>query len=221
MSVLSAILTRALTGLGDHIDVSATEALTSTFDGVAYFQTYDQTGSNPMRAGTRLIAREPTGAYPSTLLPCKDGWVHVHYSPSNPEGIGFLTGNDRLADDDVMARMREHADEIDELLIEWLRGHTREEVQTLAQEVRVPFTMVQSVEETLSDEQNQHRNFFVPIEHEIAGQMTYPTSPFRLKTAEWQALPAPILGQNNHEIYVEQLQLDPEEISRMKKGGIV
>ena len=221
MSVLAAILTRALTGLGDHIDVSATEALTSTFDGVAYFQTYDQTGSNPMRAGTRLIAREPTGAYPSTLLPCKDGWVHVHYSPSNPEGIGFLTGNDRLADDDVMARMREHADEIDELLIEWLRGHTREEVQTLAQEVRVPFTMVQSVEETLSDEQNQHRNFFVPIEHEIAGQMTYPTSPFRLKTAEWQALPAPILGQNNHEIYVEQLQLDPEEISRMKKGGIV
>ena len=124
MSVLAAILTRALTGLGDHIDVSATEALTSTFDGVAYFQTYDQTGSNPMRAGTRLIAREPTGAYPSTLLPCKDGWVHVHYSPSNPEGIGFLTGNARLADDDVMARMREHADEIDELLFEWLRGHT-------------------------------------------------------------------------------------------------
>ena len=120
-----------------------------------------------------------------------------------------------------MARMREHADEIDELLIEWLRGHTREEVQTLAQEVRVPFTMVQSVEETLSDEQNQHRNFFVPIEHEIAGQMTYPTSPFRLKPADWQALPAPILGQNNYEIYVEQLQLDPEEISRMKKGGIV
>ena len=51
--------------------------------------------------------------------------------------------------------------------------------------------------------------------------MTYPTSPFRLKTAEWQALPAPILGQNNHEIYVEQVHLDPEEISRMKKGGIV
>ncbi|MEE3345013.1 MAG: CoA transferase, partial [Chloroflexota bacterium] len=87
--------------------------------------------------------------------------------------------------------------------------------------VRVPFTMVQSVEETLSDPQNQYRNFFVPIEHEIAGQISYPTSPFRLKTAEWQALPAPILGQNNHEIYIEQLQLNSEQISKMKKEGVV
>lgn len=221
MSILAAILTKALTGVGNHIDVSATEALTSTFDGVAYFQTYNKTGSDPIRAGTRLIAREPTGAYPSTLLPCKDGWVHVHYSPSNPEGIGFLTGNDRLADDEVMSRMREHADEIDELLTKWLLDHTREEVQTLAQEVRVPFTMVQSIKETIEDPQNQHRKFFVPIEHEIAGQMNYPTSPFRLEAAEWKAIAAPTLGQDNDEIYIEKLQLDPKELARMQKIGVV
>ena len=221
MSILAALLNRSLTGTGDHIDVSATEALTSTFDGVAYFQTYDKTGDNPMRAGTRLIAREPTGAYPSTLLPCKDGWVHVHYSPSNPEGIGFLTGSDRLASDAIMKRMREHADEIDELITEWLQNHTRSEVQTLAQEVRVPFTMVQSIEETISDPQNKYRNYFMPMEHEIAGKMDYPTSPFRLKTSEWTPLPAPLLGQHNDEIYVTKLKIDTNNMAKMKSAGII
>ena len=221
MSIIAALIARSLSGHGDHIDVSATEALTSTFDGVAYFQTYHKTGSDPTRAGTRLITREPTGAYPSTLLPCKDGWVHVHYSPSNPEGIGFLTRNERLADDEIMSRMREHADEIDDLITEWLRDHTREEVQTLAQEVRVPFTMVQSIEETMSDPQNKHRNFFAPIEHEVVGKMSYPTSPFRLKTAEWEALPAPILGQNNHQVYEKDLKLHASKIAGLKSKGVM
>ena len=117
--------------------------------------------------------------------------------------------------------MREHADEIDGLITEWLRDHTREEVQTLAQEVRVPFTMVQSIEEILSDPQNQHRNFFAPIEHQVVGKMSYPTSPFRLKTAEWKALPAPILGQNNHEIYEKDLKIRASKITDLKTIGVV
>tara|TARA_B100000745_G_scaffold298190_1_gene246388 strand:- start:1246 stop:1683 length:438 start_codon:yes stop_codon:yes gene_type:complete len=145
----------------------------------------------------------------------------VHYSPSNPEGIGFLTGNERLADDEVMSRMREHADEIDGLLTEWLQDHTREEIQTLAQEVRVPFTMVQSIEETMLDPQNDHRKFFTPIEHEVVGKISYPTSPFRLKTADWEALPAPILGQNNHEIYEKDLKICASKITDLKTKGVL
>jgi crotonobetainyl-CoA:carnitine CoA-transferase CaiB-like acyl-CoA transferase len=207
--------------VGQHIDISATESLTSTFDGVGYFRTYERSGVEPMRAGTRLIARESSAAYPSRLLPCKDGWVHVHYSPSNPEGLAFLTGSERLAEEEVLSEMMGHADEIDELLSVWLSNHTREEIQTLAQEVRVPFTMVQTIDETLNDPQNSYRNFFVDIDHPHAGTLKYPTSPFRLKTAEWMTKSPPLLGQHNREIYKEVLKLSESEYQKLSKNGIV
>ena len=211
MAIIASLIGRNITGLGQHIDVSSTEALTSTFDGVGYFHSYEKTKVEPMRAGTRLISREPESPYPSTLLPCKDGWVHIHYSPSNPEGIAFLTQNERLADDEILGEMRGHADEIDELITVWLKEHTREEIQTLAQEVRVPFTMVQNIEETMSDPQNSHRKFFVELTHPIAGAMKYPTSPFRLKSSDWQTGAAPLLGQHNNEIFKETLELTESE----------
>ncbi|MCL0105583.1 CoA transferase [Dehalococcoidia bacterium] len=207
MAIVASLIGRNLTGLGQHIDVSSTEALTSTFDGVGYFHSYENTTVEPMRAGTRLISREPESPYPSTLLPCKDGWVHIHYSPSNPEGIAFLTQNERLADDEILGKMRGHADEIDELITAWLKDHTREEIQTLAQEVRVPFTMVQNIEETMSDPQNSHRDFFVELTHPIAGTMKYPTSPFRLKSSDWQTASAPLLGEHNDEVFKGSLRL--------------
>ena len=213
MAIIASLIGRNLTGSGQYIDVSATEALTSTFDGVGYFQSYEKTNIEPMRAGTRLISREPESPYPSTLLPCKDGWVHIHYSPSNPEGIAFLTQNERLAEDEVLGRMREHANEIDELISLWLKNHTREEIQTLAQEVRVPFTMVQNIEETMSDPQNSHREFFVELTHPVAGTMKYPTSPFRLKSSSWETSAAPLLGQHNNEIFKGYLGLTKHDLN--------
>tara|TARA_Y100001934_G_scaffold143365_1_gene172293 strand:+ start:134 stop:1351 length:1218 start_codon:yes stop_codon:yes gene_type:complete len=221
MAILASLIGRNLTGIGQHIDVSSTEALTSTFDGVGYFHSYNNTKTEPIRAGTRLISREPESPYPSTLLPCKDGWVHVHYSPSNPEGIAFLTQNERLAEDEVLGKMREHADEIDELISRWLKTHTRKEIQTLAQEIRVPFTMVQNIEETMSDPQNSHRNFFVDLTHPVAGTMKYPTSPFRLKSANWQTDAAPLLGQHNDEVYKERLGLTNHDLHFLEQKGIM
>ena len=221
LSIVAALIGRLFSNKGQYIDVSATESLTSTFDGVGYFRTYERSGIEPVRAGTRLIAREPSAAYPSRLLPCKDGWVHVHYSPSNPEGLAFLTGSERLAEDEVLGEMMGHADEIDELLTTWLSNHTREEIQTLAQEVRVPFTMVQSIDETLNDPQNSYRNFFVDIDHPHAGTLKYPTSPFRLRTTEWMTESPPLLGQHNQEIYMDTLQLPEEEYKNLSENRII
>ena len=114
-----------------------------------------------------------------------------------------------------------HADEIDELLTRWLMEHTREEVQTLAQEVRVPFTMVQTIEETMNYPQNEHRKFFVDIDHPFAGTLKYPTSPFRLKTSEWVTVSPPLLGQHNDEIYSDILGLSKGELSALTQAEVI
>lgn len=221
MAILAALTYRDFTTEGQHIDVSTIEALASTFDGVAVYTMLERQGIMPRRAGTRLINRDPYYAYPSTLLPCKDGWVHVHYSPSNPEGLAFLAGNPRLAAPEVMAAMMGHADEMDRILSEWLKDHTREEIQTAAQEIRVPFTMVQSIAEVVEDPQNEAMGFFVEIDHPVAGKLRYPSSPFHMPESPWKPVRAPLLGEHNQEIYCQRLGYSREDLVRLREMNII
>ncbi len=221
MAIVAALTYRDFTGEGQHIDLSTVEAASSTLDGVTVYSMVEHKGETPTRAGTRLITREPHAPYPSALLPAQDGWVHVHYSPSNPEGLAWLTANPRLEDPEVMGAMRGHADEIDALLVDWLKDHDREEVQTLAQEIRVPFTMVQSVPEVLEDPQNTARGFFIDTEHPEAGTLQYPTSPFRQPEIPWSPGRAPLLGEHTREVLVNELGSNDDELRGLVDSGVV
>jgi len=120
-----------------------------------------------------------------------------------------------------MGAMRGHADEIDELLVDWLKDHDREEVQTLAQEIRVPFTMVQSVPEVLEDPQNTARGFFIETEHPEAGTLQYPTSPFRQPEIPWSPGRAPLLGEHTRQVLVGELGLSDDEVRGLTKSGAI
>ncbi|MCH9037274.1 MAG: CoA transferase [Chloroflexi bacterium] len=221
MAILAALNYRDYTEEGQYIDVSTIEALAATLDGVSVFTTLEHDGVLPRRAGTRLIRREPRAPYPSTLLPCKDGWIHVHYSPSNPEGIALLTGNPRLADPEVLGAMNGHADEIDQIITDWLKGHTREEAQALAQEIRIPFTMVQSIPEVMEDPQHKARDFFVAIDHPVAGPLKYPRSPFAAPKDPGQPARAPLLGEHNQQIYCQLLGRSSQELSGLADLNVI
>ena len=221
MAIMAALTHRDFTAEGQYIDVSTIEALAGTFDGVAVYSMLEKRGFMPRRAGTRLINRDPHYAYPSVLLPCKDGWVHAHYSPSFPEGLALLTGNPRLEEPEVLMAMMGHADEIDQMLIEWLKDHTREEIQTLAQELRIPFTMVQSIAEVLDDPQNEATGFFVELDHPVAGKLQYPSPAYHMPESPWQPTRAPLLGEHNRQVYCEILGYSEKELTVLQKSGVI
>ena len=147
--------------------------------------------------------------------------MHVHYSASFPDGLATLTGNDRLAEDEVMTAMSGHADEIDELVIDWMKDLTREEVFELSQELRIPFTKVQSVPEVMSDPQNEAREFFRETDHPVAGTLKYPGTPL----APWAEgeLPrqAPLLGEHTAQVLQDALSLSNTEIDRLRDEGVI
>lgn len=215
-AIMAALSYRDDTGAGQYLDVSAIEAVLSTYDGTALLTMEERTGHAPKRRGTRLQHRDPHAAYPSTLLPCKDGWVHAHWSPSNPEGLAFLTGNPRLAEPEVMDALMGHADEIDQLLAAWLKDHTRDEVMALAQEVRVPFTKVQSVDEVLEDPQNQATGFFVHVE-----ALRQPGSPIHMPACPWRPARAPSVGEHTEQVLCNLLELGAEEVLRLRAEGVI
>ncbi len=221
MAVVAALNYRDLTGEGQYIDVSTVEAIASTFEGVSYYSLLEREGVLPRRKGTRLIHTSSRAPYPSTLLPCKDGWVHVHYSPSFPDGLATLTGNGRLAENEVMTAMAGHADEIDERVIDWMKDLTREEVFQRSQELRIPFTKVQSIPEVMSDPQNEARAFFREAEHPVAGTLKYPGTPL----APWEegGLPsrAPLLGEHTNEVLRDSLGMSDEEVEHLRAEGVI
>jgi CoA:oxalate CoA-transferase len=221
LSVLASLMFREETGEGQYIDISAVDAVKSAFDGGNVFSTYDRSGIVPRRVGTRNIVHAPTMFYPSTLLPCADGHIHVHTAPGDPEALGLLTGIDRLTDPELLATQWGHREEIDELLTEWLKDKDKHETMELAQELRIPWTKVSTIDEVLDDPQLAAREHFREVEHPEAGTMKYPASGLKFSETPWQPGRAPLLGEHNDEVYREKLGLTALELSSLRERGVL
>ncbi len=190
----AAVRTRARDGKGQHVDVSLAEAVSFLLGGTlqsAYF--FDR---EPERNGTRLVGFGAGHAYPSTVRPCGDGFVHAHCNNRFPETLAVLFDEPRLAEPALLRTMFGHADEIDTLMAPRLERTDRATIVREAQALRIPFTEVLRPSEVLDDEAGHHasREFLVRGEHPIAGAMTYPGAPIRLGAASWQDGVAPLLN---------------------------
>ena len=221
LASLVAITARAVTGRGQHADVAIVDSLISTYDGASIFNLLIQNGSVAKRVGTRLIGDDPHRLYPSRLLPCKDGYVHVHYSLSIPEAMAVLTGNPRLADAELLATPRGHADEIDRHLMDWLKHHTRDEAMWQAQELRLPWTKVQSIDEVVSDPQSVATEQFVEVQHPEAGPARYPRPALDLSESPWEPKRAPLVGEHTREVLAQLLGLSDRDIAQLQEQGVV
>ncbi|MDO8472643.1 MAG: CoA transferase, partial [Dehalococcoidia bacterium] len=66
------------------------------------------------------------------------------------------------------------------------------------------------------------REFFVEIDHPAAGTFKYPTVPFRFsKSPHTSGIPAPCLGQHNHEIFCGRLGYDEGEMTKLAEAGVI
>ena len=74
MGALSALAARAVTGRGQHVDVSAQVAVMAAASHAPAF--WDLNRENPGRAGTFVTGRTLTGARMRALWPCRDGWIN-------------------------------------------------------------------------------------------------------------------------------------------------
>ncbi len=217
-ATLAALCLRDQTGIGDHLDVSVVEAICFTHAGMS---PYLNNGIVFKRVGARLLSEAPRAMYPSTILPCKDGFVHVHYAPADPALLGVLTEKPRLSDPELWETPRAHADEIDELVCEWLSHHDKHEAVRLGQELRHPFTEVLDTGDLFQDAQFIERGFFAEIDHPVAGRFAHVGPPLGMSSTPWRAARAPLLGEHTAAILRGRLGLSLEEIGILSAGGVI
>ena len=211
LAAIAAIVSRNASGSGQRIDVSQAEAA-SFLSGGGAPNAYLVRGEVARRSGTRLNGQQPHASYPSTLRPCKDGWIHAHANVRYPELMGEMMERPELNTPEILATPAGHADEIDAIMDGWLAQYDKWEVVRRAQAQRLHFTEVMTPAEVLEDGAYRERDFWFTYEHPDAGLIMQPGPLVRLTGTPWVDSPAPTLGEHNSEILSGELGYSADEV---------
>ncbi len=224
LGCLMALWYRDDSGLGQRVEVATMESLAALSQFTTVMHTYNDTIRR--RHGNRWESASSYGSYPNTVLPCKDG--HVSFTVSTEkqwELLCVMIGRPDLLDDPRMLTFqnsRSHADEIDEMLLDWLKDRTKQEVfQTASGLWSVPVAPVSQLSEVLDDPQYRSRELCIEIDHPSAGLLTYPTVPFKMSGSPPRFERAPLLGEHNYEVYCSILGYTDGELANFSEMGVV
>ncbi len=216
-AIVAALLDPLVEEQGQLLDVSVMESIVPLVGLNIFFRRNELR----LRAGVRTPWAERAARYPTTVLPCADGYVHVHGHPHDRRALAGFVDEPGLLQPHLLQEPRGNADEIDALLLPWLTTRTREELFHTAQAAGFPFTKVLEIDEVLADPQTVARGAFVAVEHPKAGRTTQPVAPFRLTASPAQLGPAPTMGADNEEIYRGRAGVTPAELARLRKEGVI
>ena len=213
-----AILWRWQTGMGQHVDLSIMECISSNLEGAN--SEYAYLGVIRRRMFNRFTYGHPVGIYP-----CKDGYIVVTPGLGGMSALALLLERPELEEHELFKDRRarqERWQEFDELFLHpYFREHTKKEIFHRAQALRMPFAYIQSVDELLEDEQLTARGFFATAQHPVVGEVTYPGPPFRMGETPWRSGRAPLLGEYNGEIYCQRLGYTKEELVKLREMDVI
>ncbi|HEX2172049.1 MAG TPA: CoA transferase, partial [Dehalococcoidia bacterium] len=220
IGALAALERRSRTGRGGYLDISAQEAIASVTEGVhlAYIH------ANQI---TRRNGSEYSFAVPLKIFPCLDGQVLVvTVTVGQWQKLVELMLLDDQADDlidpkweDNLLRIAER-DHIHGLIGRWVATKRKHEFVAYAQANRLPFAVVNAVEDASQDPQLEALGFYVEVEHPDVGRsFRYPGTPARSGLAGRRTVRrAPKLGEHQGAIE-EWIETSPPALLRGGAGS--
>lgn len=211
-ATLLATFGRSQHGGGEHIDVSAQQAvlcgaqipsLMYEYTGVVT-ERYSSVGSGA-GAGYMLPTQEgyiglnaltlPQWQMLCTLLGCEEIATDPYY-----EGISWTNPDQRL-------------EELRAVFKKALGDKTAAELFHAAQAQRVPFGLVPNLQELFKLEPHLEREFFQSVDHPVCGAVKVPGVPFKSTTTEIKISRPPLFGEHTQEILTELEELDDAQAS--------
>ena len=205
-ATLTALFQRRMTGNGTHVDLSSYEALVT--QGIAALAS--ETYGLPRQARDLSKSTEASVTAVGGILPCNDGYVAI--SPREDgqwERWLEVIGRPDWSTDERFATRSSRQSNISDLwnlLGKWSRQHSKHDIARWGQRKRIPCFAVNTISDLLQNEHLASREFFVEIDHPIAGNLRYPGVPYKFSNASLplSRLPAPMLGEHNAPILGER-----------------
>jgi crotonobetainyl-CoA:carnitine CoA-transferase CaiB-like acyl-CoA transferase len=209
-AVLAALDEVRGTGKGTLIDVSQYETGLHFMAGALL--AYCRDGVIAERSGNRDVEATPHGAYQ-----CRDGcWLALScWSDAEFMALAEVLGQAAMAEDRRFASIesrREHAQALDEVLAESLRGRDAEKTANALQQAGVGAYPVNTIADLFSDPQLAERRTWRRRKHEEIGEQAYLMPGFDLSSTPGDIThAAPILGGDNDVVFKNFLGLSEDE----------
>ena len=218
-ATMAALMYAEETGQGQRIDVSIAEYATNILENA--LMQFSYSGQEYSRVGNRGYGRAAWGIYP-----CQDGHVGIIAGPDHrwPE-VARIMEREELADERFLSRAGrlEFADEVDAYMLPFLIDNNKLDIFKAGQEAGLGFSFVATMHDILQMEQLLDRDYFVELEHPVAGKLTYPGAPIMPEKGvnAWVFRRAPLLGEHTSQALNSWLGYSNDQVSELVQAGIL
>lgn len=226
VTIASALFKRASTGRGRRLQVAMQDSMLHYMR--TNFATQRRTGKPAERGGSKVpgVTNAPLGLYP-----CKPGgpndYVYIMTSRANPEHwtrLLKLIGREELIDDPRYATPADRVarePEVDAIISEWTRRHTKHEAMALVGGVGVPAGAVLDTQELNDEPSFERRGIMQTVQHPSYGPFKLPGWPVRIDGAPPKIAPSPVLGGDTESVLSSWLGKSTAEIEALRTEGAV
>jgi benzylsuccinate CoA-transferase BbsF subunit len=218
-AVLAALDHQQRAGEGVYIDLSQYEAGLQFISGALL--DYSANGVIANRDGNRDPVVAPHGCFP-----CRDGGWCVISCWNDEEWQRFCraAGQDAWLSDTRFVTVRsrkEHEATLNELISTWTRDQQCDWLMRHLQSQGVHAGVVNTMRDLFSDPQIEFRKIWQEQEHPEIGRHHYRMVSYQLsETPGSIRRPAPCLGEHNHEVFSEWLNLSEKEYREYQEQGV-
>jgi crotonobetainyl-CoA:carnitine CoA-transferase CaiB-like acyl-CoA transferase len=218
ISILAALLRRAVTGEGEHLHVAMQDAMLH-FNRIG-FSAQALTGKAAGRVGNKLVSgvNPPCGLYHCKPFGSND-YICVYTSHNNPDhwrrvleviGRSDLIGDARYG---TQAARAQNEAEVDELMTTWARGRDKYEAEKLLGSAGIPAGAVRDTQELIDDPDFERRGIMQWVDHPVRGKFKMPGWPVLHDGGAPHLDPAPLLNQHGSSVLADWLGLSEAEIA--------
>ena len=223
-AIVAALLHRARTGVGQFIDVSQAETVSSTIPEA--LMDYTVNGRIGERIGNRHTTTAPHGCYP-----CRgeDRWIAIAVETDGQWrslcevlGIAAVGQDPRFAD--ALSRWQ-HRLELDTLVGEKTREWDARDLMDALQASGVAAGAVLDGRDLLEDRHLNAREFYEKLDHHPDTGM--PPLPYASRPWKFSRTPggtrwsAPTMGEHNRLVLAEVLGRPETEVERLEREGVI
>ena len=220
-AVCAALLGRAKSGRGQHIDMALYDTMVSMHEYAVQCYTLSGGKEIPVQTGHDLPQSTLYGVFAG-----QDGYFVIAAQVDDAwKRLAKLIGGDALANDarfHTPEGRNAYREDILPIVRTWAKAQPSVAAcLTALNSVEVPCAKVQRIDEVLADPQIVARGMIVEQDHPVLGQIRMPNLPFRFSDCDTSPRStAPLLGQHNRKIAAE-LGYTVGEIDAMLRDGVL